>query len=326
MKAIICRDPKEPLALEYGDLPSPPLGPGEVRVAVRAAGVNYADSLMATGRYQVKPPVPFSPGLEAAGDVIEVGADVTRLKVGDRVLGLTSWGGYAEELVSEEQRFLVIPEDMDYVTAAGFSLTYGTSHLGLAHRARLKAGETLVVHGAGGGVGLTAVEVGKLMGARVIATAGAAEKLALAQSRGADEIINYREEDVRERVLELTDGRGADVVYDPVGGDVFKASLRSIAFEGRILVIGFAGGDVPQIPANHLLVKNVDVIGFFWGAYKTRNREKLVESIYQLVDWWQEGRLKPHVSKTFPLADAQDAVEYLLARKSTGKVVITIGD
>lgn len=326
MKAIICRDPKEPLSLEYGELPSAPLGADQVRVAVKAAGVNYADSLMVTGRYQVKPPVPFSPGLEAAGDVIEVGSAVKRLKVGDRVLGLTSWGGYAEELVSEEHRFLVIPDDMDYVTAAGFSLTYGTSHLGLDYRARLKAGETLVVHGAGGGVGLTAVEVGKLMGARVIATAGAPEKLALARSRGADEVINYREEDIRERVLELTDGRGADVVYDPVGGDVFKASLRSMAFEGRILVIGFAGGDVPQIPANHLLVKNVDVIGFFWGAYKVHNRDRLVQSIYQLVDWWKEGRLKPHVSKTFPLIDAQQAIEYLLARKSTGKVVITVGD
>jgi NADPH2:quinone reductase len=326
MKAIICRDPKEPLSLEYGELPSAPLGADKVRVAVKAAGVNYADSLMVTGRYQVKPPVPFSPGLEAAGDVIEVGSAVKRLKVGDRVLGLTSWGGYAEELVSEEHRFLVIPDDMDYVTAAGFSLTYGTSHLGLDYRARLKAGETLVVHGAGGGVGLTAVEVGKLMGARVIATAGAPEKLALARSRGADEVINYREEDIRDRVLEMTDGRGADVVYDPVGGDVFKASLRSMAFEGRILVIGFAGGDVPQIPANHLLVKNVDVIGFFWGAYKVHNRDRLVQSIYQLVDWWKEGRLKPHVSKTFPLIDAQQAIEYLLARKSTGKVVITVGD
>jgi len=326
MKAIICRDPKEPLILEYGELPSAPLRADQVRVAVKAAGVNYADSLMVTGRYQVKPPVPFSPGLEAAGDVIEVGSAVTRLKVGDRVLGLTSWGGYAEELVSEEHRFLVIPDNMDYVTAAGFSLTYGTSHLGLDYRGRLKAGETLVVHGAGGGVGLTAVEVGKLMGARVIATAGAPEKLELARSRGADEIINYREEDIRERVLELTDGRGADVVYDPVGGDVFKASLRSMAFEGRILVIGFAGGDVPQIPANHLLVKNVDVIGFFWGAYKVHNRARLVQSIYQLVDWWKEGRLKPHVGKTFPLIDAQQAIEYLLARKSTGKVVITVGD
>ena len=324
MKAIICRDPKEPLSLEYGELPGAAPGPGQVRVAVRAAGVNYADSLMATGRYQVKPPVPFSPGLEAAGDVIEVGSGVSRLKVGDRVLGLTSWGGYAEELISEEHRFLVIPEDMDYVTAAGFSLTYGTSHLGLDYRARLKAGETLVVHGAGGGVGLTAVEVGKLMGARVIATAGAPEKLELARSRGADEIINYREEDIRERILDLTDGRGADVVYDPVGGDVFKASLRSMAFEGRILVIGFAGGEVPQIPANHLLVKNVDVIGFFWGAYKVHNRDRLVKSIYQLVDWWKEGRLKPHVSKTFPLSDAQQAIEYLLARKSTGKVVIKV--
>ncbi len=326
MKAIICRDPKEPLALEYGELASPEIGPGKVRVAVKAAGVNYADSLMATGRYQVTPPVPFSPGLEAAGEVIEVGAGVTRLKVGDRVLGLASWGGYAEELVAEEARFLAIPDAMDYVTAAGFSLTYGTSHLGLAHRARLKAGEVLVVHGAGGGVGLTAVEIGKLLGARVIATAGSPEKLALAQTHGADEIINYRDEDVRERILALTDGQGADVVYDPVGGDVFKASLRSMAFEGRILVIGFAGGEVPQIPANHLLVKNVDVIGFFWGAYKTKNRDRLVASIYQLVEWWKEGRLRPHVGKTFPLEEAQAAIEYLLARKSTGKVVITVGD
>lgn len=326
MKAIVCRNPAEPLTLEYTDVESPPVGPNDVRVRVRAAGVNFADSLMATGRYQVKPPVPFSPGLEAAGDVIEVGADVTRLKVGDRVLGLTSWGGYAEEVVAEATRFLVVPDDMDYVTAAGFSLTYGTSHLALSYRARLLAGETLVVHGAGGGVGLTAVEVGKLMGARVIATAGAPEKLELAASRGADALINYRREDVRERIMDLTDGRGADVVYDPVGGDVFKASLRSMAFEGRILVIGFAAGMVPQIPANHLLVKNVDVIGFFWGAYKVHNRDRLVQSIHQLVDWWKDGRLRPHVSKTFPLREAEDAINYLLARKSTGKVVITIPD
>lgn len=324
MKAIICREPREPLALEYGDLPSPALKSGEVRVAVKAAGVNYADSLMVTGKYQVRPPTPFSPGLEAAGEVIEVGPDVTRLEVGDRVLGIASWGGYAEELVAEESRFLAIPDGMDYVTAAGFSLTYGTSHLALGYRARLQPGETLVVHGAGGGVGLTAVEIGKLMGARVIATAGSAEKLELAKSRGADELINYREEDVRQRLLTLTDGRGVDVIYDPVGGDVFKASLRAIAFEGRIVVIGFACGDVPQIPANHLLVKNVDVIGFFWGAYKTKNRDRLVDSIYTLVDWWKEGRLKPHVSKTFPLSEGQAALEYLLARKSTGKVVLTI--
>ncbi len=324
MRAMVCRQLGAPDALRLEEVESRPLNPGEVRVRVKATGVNFADNLMIAGTYQVKPPPPLIPGLEAAGVVSEVAPGVKTLAVGDRVVGLTSWGGYAEEVVWTEERFLKIPEAMDFTTAAAFSLTYGTSHIGLIRRARLKAGETLVVHGAGGAVGLAAVEVGKKLGATVIATAGSAAKLALARDHGASHLINYAEEDLKQRLLEVTNGRGVDVIFDPVGGAAFQASLKAIAFEGRLIIVGFASGEAPRIPANHLLVKNVDIIGLFWGGYKRHDLKDLRASLEEVMTWWRAGEVKPHIGRTFPLAEAASALDYVVSRQSAGKVVLTL--
>jgi NADPH2:quinone reductase len=325
MRAVLCSAFGEPESLIVGEAPAPPLQPGTARVAVHAAGVNFADTLMIAGTYQEKPAFPFTPGLEIAGEIVETAPDVADLCVGDRVLGTIAYGGYADEAVVPADNLTPIPDSMDYVTAAGFTVAYGTSHGALDWRARLRPGETLLVHGAAGGVGLTAVEIGKAMGATVIAAAGSAEKLAVARAHGADHLLDYRQESIRDRVRELTDGRGADVVYDPVGGDAFDASLRCIAWEGRIVVIGFAGGRVPQIPANILLVKNCDVIGFYWGSYRRRKPETLRRSYAQLLAWLEEGRLRPHVSERHDLAEVAAALRALKSRRSTGKVVLTTG-
>jgi NADPH2:quinone reductase len=238
------------------------------------------------------------------------------------VIAITPHGGYAEQVVADSKRCVPMPAAMSWEHGAAFPVVFGTSHVALSHRARLRAGETLVVHGASGGVGLTAVAIGKQLGATVIATASSAGKLQVAGKHGADHLIDSSQEDVRARIKELTDGRGADVVYDPVGGELFTASLRSIAFEGRILVIGFAGGSVPQIPANHLLVKNVDVIGVNWPAYAELNPEVMTESFQTLIQWYLAGAIKPHVSATYPLKQAVEALDQVVSRKSTGKVVI----
>lgn len=325
MRAVLCNAFGEPESLIVGEAPAPPLQPGAARVAIHAAGVNFADTLMIAGTYQEKPPFPFTPGLEIAGEVVEAAPDVADLRPGDRVLGTVAYGGYADEAVVPAANLTPIPDSMDYVTAAGFPVAYGTSHGALDWRARLRPGETLLVHGAAGGVGLTAVEIGKAMGATVIAAAGSAEKLAVARAHGADHLLDYRQESIRDRVRELTQGRGADVVYDPVGGDAFDASLRCIAWEGRIVVIGFAGGRIPQIPANILLVKNCDVIGFYWGSYRRRKPETLRRSYARLLAWFEEGRLRPHVSERHDLAEVAAALRALKARRSTGKVVLTTG-
>lgn len=321
MKAVVCKEwgPAESLAVE--EVPSPALGPGQVRVRVHACGINFADTLMIQGKYQVRPERPFSPGLEIAGEIAEVGEGVQHLAPGQRVIGLTGYGGLAEEAVTPAGTVLPMPPGMDFVTAAGFPVVYGTSHLALTRRGRLAAGETLVVFGAAGGVGLAAVEIGKKLGARVIACASSAEKLAVARAHGADEAIDYAREDVIARVKALG---GADVVYDPVGGTAFEAAMRVTRFEGRILVIGFAGGTIPQIPANLVLVKNIDVIGVLWGNYTQLAPKALAASLAQLLQWYGEGALKPHVSETFPLERAADALNALSSRRSTGKVVVTI--
>ena len=324
MKAIVVNEWCQPEDLKIGELPSPELGAGQVRIRVRAASVNFADILMVQGQYQEKPPFPFAPGGEASGDVIEVGDGVTHLKVGDRVAALCGSGGYAEEVVAPAMSVAPIPDSMDYVTAAAFTITYGTSHVGLAHRGKLQAGETLLVHGAAGGVGLTAVELGKLMGATVIATAGSEEKLALTRQYGADYTINYREQDFRTIVKEITGGKGADVIYDPVGGKVFDESLRCIAWEGRLIVVGFASGRIPKAPANYLLVKNCSVVGLYWGAYARKDPKVLLGSMRQLYQWYGEGKLKPHVSAKLPLENAVEAMQLLQSRQSTGKVVLEI--
>ena len=326
MKAIICHELTGPAALRLEEVPEPRPGPGQVRIRVRACGVNFADSLITRGQYQKQPQPPFSPGFEVSGEVLEWGAGVTGISVGDRVIAITPHGGYAEQVVSDINRCVPMPAAMSWEHGAAFPVVFGTSHVALWHRARLRAGESLVVHGASGGVGLTAVAIGKQLGAAVIATASSADKLEVARQHGADHLIDSSHKDVHERIRELTGGRGADVVYDPVGGDLFAASLRSIAFEGRILVIGFAGGTVPQIPANHLLVKNVDVIGLNWPAYAELNPQVMTESFRILIGWYLQGAMQPHVSATYPLEQAVEALRCVVSRKSTGKVVIKVGE
>lgn len=326
MKAIVCHELSGLAALRLEDVPEPRPRPGQVRVRVRACGINFADSLIARGQYQTQPEPPFSPGFEVAGDILDVGEGVTDFRAGDRVIAITPHGGYAEQVVANVDRCVPMPATMPYEQGAAFPVVFGTSHIALWHRARLRAGETLVVHGASGGVGLTAVAIGKQLGAMVIATASSPEKLAVAQEHGADYLIDTRREDVRSRIKELTGGRGADVIYDPVGGELFAASLRAIAFEGRILVIGFAGGTVPQIPANHLLVKNVDVIGLNWPAYAERHPQVMTASFRTLMDWYLTGAIRPYISAIYPLERAVDALEQVVARKSTGKVVIAVGE
>ncbi|MFZ2872441.1 NADPH:quinone oxidoreductase family protein [Zavarzinia sp.] len=315
-----------PRGMKYEEIPEPVAGKGEIVIGARAAGVNFADSLMLAGRYQTKQPLPFSPGLEVAGVVAAVGEGVSGHAVGDRVLAIPPHGGYAGKVAVPAERAVRIPDAMDYVTAAGFPVAYGTSHLGLWHRARLKAGEKLLVLGAAGGVGLTAVELGVLMGAEVIAVAKGKAKLDVAARQGALHLIDAEVEDLKGAIMAATGGAGVDVIYDPVGGALFEAGLKAAAFEARALVIGFASGEVPQIAANRLLVKNIDVIGFWWGAYADKAPEIMAQSFRTLIGWWEEGRLHPHVSDTRPLAQAAEALDLVLERRSTGKVVITIDE
>jgi NADPH:quinone reductase len=322
MRAVLCKEWGGPEKLSVEEVPSPPMRAGAVRVAVHAAGINFADLLLITGQYQEKPALPFTPGAEASGTVSDVGAGVSNVKPGDRVIALAGLGAYAEEIVVDAARVMPMPVKMDFAAAAGFPIAYGTSHGALDWRARLQPSEWLLVYGAAGGVGLTAVEIGKAMGAKVIACAGGPEKLAVAKQYGADFLIDYSREDIRARVKEITGGPGVDVVYDPVGGDAFDAALRSIAWEGRIVIIGFASGRIPQIPANIALVKNISIIGFYWGSYQSRKPELLQTSFAQLFRWFEEGKLKPHISQIFDLKHVADALELMRQRKSTGKVVL----
>jgi len=324
MRALLCTAWGGPESLTLGDVPSPVPGPGEVLVEVRACGLNFADTLMIQGKYQERPEFPFSPGLEVAGEVLSVGQGVEGLTAGDAVIAFCGHGGLAERVVVPTGNAIRIPDGMDFVTAAGFGVVYGTAHVGLERRGHLTPGEVLLVHGAAGGVGLAAVEVGRRMGATVIATASSEERLALAKAHGAHHAINYRKEEFRERVKSLTDGRGADVVFDPVGGEVFDQSVRCTNWEGRILVVGFASGTISQLPVNLTLVKNISVTGVYWGAYRRRDPAVLQQSWRQLLAWLEEGALSPHISATYPLEDAPAALESLMRRRATGKVVVKI--
>lgn len=302
------------------EMPMPAPGPGEVRLKISACGLNFADLLMIEGKYQERPDLPFVPGMELAGTVDALGQGVTAPAIGTRVAVFAGHGGMAEYGCFPAASCLPLPDSMSFTDAAAFQVAYGTSHVALAHRANLQPGETLLVLGAAGGVGLTAVEIGKLMGARVIAVARGAAKLQAAKAAGADHLIDSEAGDLRAAIKELG---GADVAYDPVGGEQFTAALRSMKPEGRIIPIGFASGEVPQIPANHLLVKNLTVIGLYWGGYLAFRPEVLTRSMGQLLDWYAAGRLKPHVSHVLPLDRAEEALELLRSRKSTGKVVVS---
>ena len=325
MKAVLCKafGPAENLVVE--DLDSPQIKKGEVLLDVHAAGVNFPDTLIIEGKYQFKPPFPFSPGGEAAGVVAAVGEKISHLKVGDRVMALTGWGSFAEQVAVSGQNVLPIPTEMDFTTAAAFSMTYGTSMHALKQRANLQPGETLLVLGASGGVGLAAVEIGKAMGARVIAAASTNEKLEIARKAGADELINYSEASLRERLKELTDGQGVDVIYDPVGGKLFEEAFRSIAWNGRMLVVGFAaGGEIPALPANLPLLKGAALIGVFWGAFAQRQPQDNAANFKQLFAWYAEGKLRPLVSQTFALEQAAEAIDTLGQRKAVGKLVVKV--
>ncbi len=324
MRALQCTAFGAPEGLVVADLPSPPVGANEVKIRVRAAGVNFPDALLVQGLYQIKPPLPFSPGLEVAGDVIEVGAGVNSLQVGERVMAVLPYGGFAEELVLPAARPLPMPDSMSYEVGASLALVYGTAHVALAHRGQLQAGETLLVLGAAGGVGLAAVELGRLMGARVIAGASTDEKLALAQRYGADDIINYSHEALRERIIALTEGHGADVIFDPVGGDLFDQAVRRLAWEGRYLVIGFASGRIPSLGANIALLKNASLVGVYWGAYLDRDPAVFRQSLLQLQAWHADGLLKPHIQRSFPLDQAAKALRMLMERRAMGKIVLKL--
>ncbi|HEY4066196.1 MAG TPA: NADPH:quinone oxidoreductase family protein [Burkholderiaceae bacterium] len=325
MRAVLCKQYGPPSSLVVEEVASPVAGPGQVVVSVRACGVNFPDTLIIQGSYQFKPPLPFSPGGEVAGVIKELGAGVTGWQVGERVIAATTWGGYAEEVVAEAKRLVRLPEGMDDATASAFVLTYGTSHHALKDRAQLQRGETLLVLGAAGGVGLAAVELGKAMGARVIAAASSAEKLAVCREHGADELIDYTTQDLRTRIKELTGGRGVDVVYDPVGGDFSEPALRGMAWNGRFLVVGFAAGKIPSVPLNLALLKGCAIVGVFWGAFTRNEPARNEANLQELLALFKAGALKPHISARYPLERAADALHDLTSRTVRGKVVLVTG-
>jgi len=321
MRAVMCHawGPVEDLRLE--DVPSPTPAADEVLISVRATGVNYADSIMVAGRYQTRPPLPFSPGLETAGVVAECGREVTSFKPGDRVMAMVAYGGLAEMVAAKAVETCTIPEGMSFEEAGAFPIAYISSHVAIRWQGRLEAGETLLVLGAAGGVGLTAVEIGKAMGARVIAGASTAEKLAAARERGADDLVNYATEKLTDRVMALTAGKGADVCFDPIGGELGDAALSSLGWGGRLLLIGFVGG-VQQIAANRLLVKNRSALGCSLRYYRWHAPDKLRQSVEELLEWYRDGRLRPCVTQCLPLEQSVDAIRLLTERKAHGKVVV----
>ena len=325
MKAILCKQFGPPDSLVFEEVASPRAGPGEVVVSVKAVSVNFPDVLIIQNKYQFKPPLPFSPGSELAGVVKEAGEGVTAFRPGDKVIAFTTYGAFAEEVKTEAARLLPLPPGMDFASGAAFLLTYGTSDHALRDRAALKEGETLLVLGAAGGVGLAAVEIGRALGARVIACASSDDKLAVCREHGADATINYASEDLRERIKALTDGRGVDVIYDAVGGAYTEPAFRSIAWRGRLLVVGFAAGEIPKLPLNLPLLKGAALVGVFWGDFARREPRRFAESIRQLGAWYREGKLRPHVSQTLPLAKAAEALKLMAARQVKGKLVLTVG-
>lgn len=325
MKAIFCNKLGGTENLAYVDTVSPRPGPNDVLIKVRAAGLNFADTLQIAGKYQSKLEPPFIPGMEVAGEILEIGQGVNRpLNVGQRVMAFMRGGGaFAEEVLVDSEWLVPVPDEMDDVIAAGFPTVYGTSNFALKHRGNLRAGETLLVLGAAGGVGLTAVELGKTMGANVIAAAGGSEKCKVAIDHGADFAIDYKSESIRDRVKDLTDNRGADVVYDAVGGDAFDQAIRAVNWEARMLIIGFAAGRIQKIPANLILVKNISVVGVVYGAQTERDPSYGASFVQEAADLFRQGRVKPHIGKTFPLSQAAEAMDALLSRSYAGKIILT---
>jgi NADPH2:quinone reductase len=318
---VICRAWGGIDTLTLEDVPPLAPGPGQVLIDVRATGVNYADAIMVAGQYQTKPPFPFSPGLETAGVVTACGPGITRYRPGDRVMAMLAFGGLAEQALADEVETFGIPAAMPFDVAGAFPVAYVSSHVAIRWQGRLEPGETMLVLGAAGGVGLTAVEIGKAMGARVIAAASTADKLAVARDHGADALVNYGAENLTERVMALTDGKGADVCFDPVGGDLFDAALSSLGWGGRILLIGFVGG-IPKIPANRLLVKHRSALGSSLRYFRWHAPDKLARSVAELIAWYEAGRLRPLVSHRLPLERSVDALRLLTERKVVGKVVV----
>ncbi len=324
MKALLCKAFGPASSLQLEDIPSPTPKANEVLLDVHAAGVNFPDSLIIQGKYQFKPPFPFAPGGEAAGVISAVGDKVSQYRVGLRVLSITGWGSFAEQVCVPAYNLLPMPDGMDFASAAAFGMTYGTSMHALKQRGNLQPGETLLVLGASGGVGLAAVEIGKAMGATVIAAASSAEKLEVARQAGADQLINYREQSLKDELKKLTGGKGVDVIYDPVGGPLFEEAFRCIAWNGRLLVIGFASGEIPALPANLPLLKGASLVGVFWGAFAQRQVQDNVANFQQLFAWYAEGKLKPLVSQRYSLAEAGQAIDALAERRAVGKLVIEV--
>lgn len=321
MRAIRCNQYGPPDTLTLEDLPDLVPGPGQVVIDVKAAAVNFPDVLIIENKYQVKPQLPFTPGAEVAGIVRAVGAGV-KFAPGARVVAYVGNGGFAEQAIADASACVPLPDAADFATAAAFTLAYGTSHHAVVDRAQLKAGETMLVLGAAGGVGLAAVEIGKVLGARVIAAASSDEKLDVCRRFGADDTINYSTEDLRERIKTLTDGKGPDVIYDPVGGIYAEPAFRSIGWRGRYLVVGFANGEIPKLPLNLALLKGASLVGVFWGDYARREPQNNAAAFAQMVGWIGEGKLKPYVSKRYKLADTAQAFKDMASRKVTGKIII----
>jgi len=324
MRAIICTRFGAPEQLAVREIPSPTPKPNEIVLAVKAAGVNFRDVLSIHDKYQVRPELPFCPGCEAAGLVTQVGRDVRTWKVGDRVAAFTMWGAFADETPVDERFVVRIPDAMDYRTAAAFLLSYGTADHGLRDRARLAPGETLLVLGASGAAGIAAIEVGKVLGARVIACASTPEKVATCRRHGADETINYQSEDLKQRIRDFTAGRGVDVVYDCVGGAYTEVALRSIAWRGRLVVVGFASGHIPKLSLNLTLLKGSSTIGIWWGDFVRREPLAFAESGRRLNQWYQAGALAPHIARVFPLERAGDALNLIASRQSIGKPILSM--
>jgi NADPH2:quinone reductase len=325
MKAVVCKAWGLPDSLVVENVDAPLPGPGQVLIDVKAAGVNFPDVLIVQGKYQFKPALPFTPGSELAGVVAALGADVTGVQVGQPVIAFTAVGAFAEQAVVPANALMPMPPGMDFDTAAAITLTYGTSHHAVVDRAALQAGETMLVLGAAGGVGLAAIEIGKALGARVIAAASSEEKLAVCRAHGAEATINYSTEDLREAIKQATDGKGPDVIYDPVGGIYTEPAFRAIGWRGRYLVVGFANGEIPKLPLNLTLLKGASLMGVFWGEFAKREPKANAKAMRELMGWLAEGKIRPLISGRYALADTAQALNDMAARKVTGKVVIIPG-